>query len=96
MEKEMSTITRQQAEIEKYKRVIKILEKDVATAKSESVKEFAEKVNKIITEIYNKHIFDYNDLTDEEKDAIINFSDDVTYRLNNLVKEIPEDGESNE
>lgn len=32
MEKEMSTITRQQAEIERYKRVIKILEKDVAAA----------------------------------------------------------------
>lgn len=47
MEKEMSTITRQQAEIEKYKRVIEILEKDVATAKSEAVKEFAERLKAI-------------------------------------------------
>lgn len=48
MEKEMSTITRQQAEIERYKRVIKILEKDVATAKSEAVKEFAERLKQFL------------------------------------------------
>lgn len=34
-------INRQKAEIERYKGVIKILENDVATAKSEAIKEFA-------------------------------------------------------
>ena len=48
-------------------------------------------MNEIITEIYNKHIFGNNDLVDEEKDAIINFSDDITYKIDNLVKEMAGD-----
>ena len=59
-----------------------------AEIKAEAYKEVLAKVNEIITEIYNKHIFGSNDLTDEEKDAIINFSDDVTYRLDNPLKEL--------
>lgn len=62
----------------------KYIEKQIA----ESIKEIANKTNEMITEIYNKHIFGNNDLEAEEKDAIINFSDDVTYGFNNLVKEM--------
>ena len=59
----------------------------ITQIKSEAIKGFAEKSNNMITEIYNKHIFGNNDLEAEEKDAIINFSDDVTYGFANLVKE---------
>lgn len=55
--------------------------------KAEEYKECIARVNEIITENYNKHIFDSNDLNDEEKDAVINFSDDVTYAINNLLNE---------
>lgn len=37
-------INRQQAEIERYKHSIKLLEDDVATAKSEAIKEFADEL----------------------------------------------------
>ena len=57
-------------------------------SKGKIYKEVLAKVNGIITEIYNKHIFGNNDLEAEEKDAIINFSDDITYRLDNLLKEL--------
>ncbi len=40
----LDLITRQQAEIERYKRVIKILEKDVTAAKSEAVKDVLDEV----------------------------------------------------
>lgn len=62
--------------------------KTVGQIKSEAYREFAEKTNKMITQIYNKHIFGNNDLNDEEKDAIINFSDDVVSGFANLVKEM--------
>ena len=41
LENALDLINRQQAEIDRYKGVIKILEKDVAEARIESVKEFA-------------------------------------------------------
>lgn len=59
---------------------------DIHSIKAEAVKEFVEEINMMITEIYNKHIFGYNDLVAEEKDAIINFSDDVTSGLENLIR----------
>lgn len=37
-------IKRQQAEIERYKGVIKLLEKDVSTAKTDGIKQFSEKL----------------------------------------------------
>lgn len=40
----LDLIKRQQAEVERYKGVIKILEKDVSTAKTDGVKEFSEKL----------------------------------------------------
>ncbi|MBR3974385.1 MAG: hypothetical protein IKJ88_00835 [Clostridia bacterium] len=60
----------------------------IKQAKTEAIKEFAKRANKMITEVYNKHIFGSNDLDDAEKDAVINFSDDVTYGLANLLKEM--------
>ena len=42
------TIEKQQEEIERYLHSIKLLEKDVQTAKSKAIKEFAEKVDKIL------------------------------------------------
>lgn len=58
------------------------------TAEIKAYKECIEKVSKIITEFYNKHVFGSNDLTDEEKDAIINFSDDITDKLRKLKEEM--------
>ena len=63
---------------------------------AEAYKECIEKVNEIITEIYNKHIFGSNDLTDEEKDSVINFSDDVTSSIDNLLKELAGDSSAKE
>ena len=40
----LKQVNRQQAEIERYKGVIKLLEKDVLTAKNEAVKEFERKI----------------------------------------------------
>lgn len=40
----LDLIKRQQAEIERYKGVIKFLEKDVSTAKTDGIKQFSEKL----------------------------------------------------
>ena len=48
-----------------------IFETAKETIKTEAYKKCIEKVKNIITEIYNKHIFGSNDLTDEEKDAVL-------------------------
>lgn len=40
----LDLIKRQQAEIERYKGVIKLLEKDVSTAKTDGIKQFSEKL----------------------------------------------------
>ena len=52
-------INRQQAVIERYKGVIKLLENDVTNAKSEAIKEIAEK----ITEVFMRyaHLHNYAD-----------------------------------
>lgn len=55
---------------------------------AEVIKEFVKKSHSMITEIYNKYVFNgYDDLSSEEIDAVINFSDDVTNGFNKLVKE---------
>lgn len=56
--------------------------------KAEVIEVFVANLNEAITKIYNKHIFGDNDLNDEEKDAIINFSDDISTMLEKLQKEI--------
>ena len=90
-----SAFEQAQAENERLKNSLAISKKETKryatgykTAKAEAYKECVAKVNKIITEIYNKHIFGDNDLLDEEKDAIINFSDDVTSKVDNILKEM--------
>lgn len=52
-------------------------------SKSEVVRIF-EEIDRIIDMHYNNHIFGDNDLDDIEKDAIINYSDDVSYDINKL------------
>ena len=44
LELALDLIKRQQAEIERYKGVIKLLEKDVSTAKTDGIKQFSEKL----------------------------------------------------
>ena len=74
----LDLINRQQAEIERYKGVIKLLEKDVRTAESEAVKEFAErlkeKVNLDLCEAINCSDYLY----------------DLPKLIDNLVKEMTE------
>lgn len=61
---------------------------NIEKAKADAIKEFAEKTHKMITEIYNKHIFGNYDLEDEEKEAIMDFSLDITSGFDDLVKEM--------
>ena len=44
------------------------------------------KIEKIIDKHYNRHIFGVEDLSDEEKEAVMNFSGDITYDLDELKK----------
>ena len=60
---------------------------------SEVASEIFVDIEKIIDKHYNKHIFVSNDLGDEEIDAVINFSDDVTYDIAELKKKYTEGGE---
>lgn len=90
----LDLINRQQAEIERltinmnaFGLGVKREKERADQIKSKAIKELAKKTNEMITEIYNKHIFGNNDLEAEEKDAIINFSDDVVIGFDNLVKE---------
>ena len=69
------------------------LKQKLNTAKAEAINEFAERAGVMITEVYNKHIFGNNDLEAEEKDAIINFSDDITRGFDGLVKEMTEESD---
>lgn len=55
--------------------------------------EIFEEIEKIIDKHYNKHIFGSNDLEDEEIEAVINFSDDVTYDIDKLKKKYESEGE---
>ena len=101
MKQALDLINRQQAKIESLNNALRV-RKNIAgretvyveIAKAKAIKELEDKTHKIITDIYNKHIFGRdNDLTDEEKDAIINFSDDIVSGFENIVKEIVGDTE---
>ena len=72
-------INRQKAEIERYKGVIKILEKDVKTAKSEAYKEFAERLKE--GEVYMRIEFPN---TRSGTETYVVLSEDI----DNLVKEM--------
>lgn len=56
IDKSLDLINRQNAEIERYLHSIKLLENDVATAKSEAIKEFSRKLKKEchLTDKYGK------------------------------------------
>ena len=55
---------------------------------NEALEEFVNKIHSIITEIYDKYVFNgFNDLNSEEIDAVINYSDDVTQEIDNFLKE---------
>ncbi len=80
-----------QAEIERLKKEpyqFADIGKMHSKVKAEAINALAENINKIITEIYNKHIFGNNDLNDEEKDAVINYSDDVMHGIAKLLMEM--------
>ncbi len=70
-------INRQNAEIERYKGVIKILENDVATATSKAIKEFAERLKSKFA--HSGKSTKYGDFT---------WGDITSYELDNLVKEM--------
>lgn len=61
-----------------------------AELKSEAIKEFTEKTDKMITEIYHKYIFGGYDLEDEEKEVIMDFCLDISNGFDDLVKEMTE------
>ena len=85
----LDLIKRQQAEIDRLQNNhFPEVRKMVGDAKTEAIKEFAEKTDKMITEIYHKYIFGGYDLEDEEKEAIMDFSLDITSGFDDLVKEM--------
>jgi hypothetical protein len=91
----LDLVIHQRAEIERlceeaicYKDLWYKAEENAHNAKSEAIKEFAEKTHKMVTEIYHKHIFGNYDLEDEEKEAIMDFSLDITSGFDDLVKEM--------
>jgi hypothetical protein len=66
---------------------------EVKKAKIEAIKELAIRFNEMVTEIYNKHIFGYFDLDDSEKEAVMNFSGDITFVFDKIVEEMTEEQE---
>ncbi|MBE6645954.1 MAG: DUF3850 domain-containing protein [Ruminococcaceae bacterium] len=54
--------------------------------------EVINKIEEIINKHYNKHVFD-SDLEDTEVDAVINYSDDITYDIYKLKEEYKENKE---
>lgn len=64
---------------------------EVSEAKTELAKEIFEEIEKIIDEKYNRFIFkDQPYDSDEEIDAIINYSDSVSYAIAELKKKYTE------
>ena len=69
----LSLIDRQKAEIERYRGVIKILENDVANAKCEAIKEFAERLKETASSYsdicgYGSTIIDVSSIDDLVKE----------------------------
>lgn len=94
----LDLINRQKAEIERLTTLAELgnirangyraMRDKAKNAKAEAIKEFAEEIfaeiDKIIDEVYNRHIFGNNDLDDIEHEAIMNFSADISYRIDEL------------
>ena len=74
-------------------RYAELYEEAKGVVRAEAIKELAIRFNEMVTEIYNKHIFGYFDLDDSEKEAVMNFSGDITFVFDNLVKEMTEEQE---
>lgn len=72
-------INRQKAEIERYLHSIKILENDVQTAKSETIKEFAERL---------KYRADKTRIKNMETEKVVYYMDE--FKLDKLIKEMTE------
>ena len=70
-------------------RYAELYEEAKGVVRTEAIKEFAEKTDKIIAEIYKKFIFGY-DLEDEAKEAVMDFSNDISCDIDNIVKEMTE------
>lgn len=81
-----NTINRQKAEIERYKGVIKLLESDVATAKYEAIKEFADLVIKKVETVRQK----YQKLCKEQGQGIDEVMNIHFNGMIDLVKEMTE------
>lgn len=78
----LDLINRQKVEIERLQKY----NTDMARKHyNDGIKEFTEKTDKIITEIYNKFIFGDYDLGDEAREAIMDFCVDISHAINNLV-----------
>lgn len=52
-------------------------------------------IEKIIDKHYNRHIFGVEELSDVEQEAVMNFSDDVTYDIAELKKKYTESEKDN-
>jgi hypothetical protein len=60
---------------------VKDQQKVIEQAKQEVAREILDEFEQIINKHYNNYIFGNNDLCDEEKEAIMNFSTDVMYDI---------------
>lgn len=82
-------INRQKAEIERLHNspILTVL---CPMWKAEAIRKCAEKTHMMITGIYNKHIFGNNDLNDEQKEAIMDFCNDVESGIDSIVEEMTE------
>jgi aminopeptidase N len=92
----VNLINRQKAEIDSLRESAEIARQNAVNTsramqniakatRAEAIKGFAEKTDKIITEIYNKFIFGDYDLGDEAREAIMDFCVDISHAINNLV-----------
>ena len=79
----LDLINRQQAEIERYLHSIKLLENDVATAKSEAIKEFVERL---------KDSADKTRIRNLGTEKIIFYTDEL--KLDKLIKKMTEVNEN--
>lgn len=74
---------------ERYDRVmdnLKAVLAERAEEKSEVAREIFAEIRKIVTAIYNKHIFG-SDLEDEEKEAVMDFEVDISSAFDELEEE---------
>ena len=88
----LSLINRQKAETERYKGVIKILENDVANAKYEAIKEFAERLKSRLANLSVQTKTHGRKTTPNYVDDIANqiLYDVVPEEIDKLVKEMTE------